>query len=85
MLIPPLTPSGRPIQRTEPVRSLHEIMSLAVRDRIVHLTGVGVPPARRDDIVQIPIRDLPPIPARPLGRTTARRCIHLFRFSDRWC
>jgi hypothetical protein len=62
MLIPPLTPSGRPIPRTEPVQSLHEIMSLVARGRIVHLTGAGVLPARRDDIVQVPISDLPPIP-----------------------
>ena len=61
-LIPPVTPSGRPIPRTEPVLSFHEVMSLVARGRIVHPTGVGILPARRTDIVAVPIRDLPPLP-----------------------
>lgn len=62
MLIPPVTPSGRPIPRTEPVQSMHELVSLVARGRIVHPTGAGIPVARRTDITQIPISDLPPIP-----------------------
>ncbi|MGH3304589.1 MAG: LysR family transcriptional regulator [Streptosporangiaceae bacterium] len=62
MLIPPVTPSGRPIRRTEPVQSFHELVSLVARGRIVHPTGAGVLPARRTDIVQIPISDLPSLP-----------------------
>jgi len=62
MLIPPSTPSGRPIPRSVPFRSLHEIASLVARGRIVHPTGDGVVLFRRDDIVQVPIRDLPPVP-----------------------
>ena len=61
-LIPPVTPSGRPIPRAEPAQSFHEMMSLVARGRIVHPTGAGVLPARRTDIVQIPIRDMPPLP-----------------------
>jgi hypothetical protein len=45
-----------------PFRSLHEIASLVARGRIVHPTGDGVVLFRRDDIVQVPIRDLPPVP-----------------------
>ena len=60
--IPPATPSGRPIPRTEPIRSFHEVISLVARGRIVHPTGACVLGARRSDIVQVPIRDLPPLP-----------------------
>lgn len=61
-LIPPVTPSGRPIPRTEPVLSFHEVISLVARGRIVHPTGAGIVPARRTDIVAVPIRDMPPLP-----------------------
>jgi hypothetical protein len=46
MLIPSSTPSGRPIPRSVPFRSLHEIASLVARGRIVHPTGDGVVPYR---------------------------------------
>jgi LysR substrate binding domain len=61
-LIPPVTPSGRPVERAEPVRSVHEIMSLVARGRTAHPTGAGILPSRRADIVQVPISDLPPVP-----------------------
>ena len=61
-LIPPVTPSGRPIPRTQPVRSFEELMYLVARSRIVHPTYAGVLPARHTDVVQIPIRDLLPLP-----------------------
>jgi DNA-binding transcriptional LysR family regulator len=62
MLIPPVTPSGRPIPRTEPVQSMHELVSLVARGRMVHPAGAGIPVARRTDVTQVPISDLPPIP-----------------------
>lgn len=61
-IIPPRTPSGRPIPRTEPVHSFHELPSLVARGQIVHPTATGVSLLHRDDIVLIPICDLPPMP-----------------------
>jgi DNA-binding transcriptional LysR family regulator len=62
LLVPPLTPSGRPIRRTQPVRTINEILASVARGRIVHPTSSAVPIFDRDDIVLIPINDLPPIP-----------------------
>jgi DNA-binding transcriptional LysR family regulator len=62
LLVPPHTPSGRPIRRTQPVRTIHEILSFVARGRIVHPTSSTVPIFDRDDVVLIPIDDLPPIP-----------------------
>jgi DNA-binding transcriptional LysR family regulator len=62
LLIPPRTPSGRPIRRTQPVQTINEILSLVARGRIVHPTSSDVPIFDRGDIVLIPINDLPPIP-----------------------
>jgi DNA-binding transcriptional LysR family regulator len=62
LLIPPRTPSGRPIRRTQPVQTINEILSLVARGRIVHPTSSAVPIFDRDDVVLIPIDDLPPIP-----------------------
>jgi DNA-binding transcriptional LysR family regulator len=62
LLIPPRTPSGRPIRRTQPVQTIHEILSLVARGHIVHPTSSTVPIFNRDDILLIPIDDLPPIP-----------------------
>lgn len=62
MIVPPRTPSGRPIRRTQPVQTIHEILSLVGRGRIVHPTSSTVPIFSRDDIVLIPIDDLPPLP-----------------------
>jgi DNA-binding transcriptional LysR family regulator len=61
-MFPPFTPSGRPIPRTGSFPSLHGIVSLVARGRIVHPTVAGVAVFRNADIVQVPIRDLPPIP-----------------------
>ena len=61
LLIPPLTPSGRPIRRTGEARSFQEIMTLVARGRIVHPTITGNALARRDDIIAIPMHGLPPI------------------------
>jgi DNA-binding transcriptional LysR family regulator len=62
LLVPPRTPSGRVIRRTQPVRTIHEILSFVARGRIVHPTSSTVPIFDRDDVVLVPIDDLPPIP-----------------------
>jgi DNA-binding transcriptional LysR family regulator len=62
LLVPPRTPSGRAIRRTQPVQTINEILSLVARGRIVHPTSSAVPIFDRDDVVLIPIDDLPPIP-----------------------
>jgi DNA-binding transcriptional LysR family regulator len=62
LLVPPRTPSGRPIRRTQPIRTINEILSFVARGRIVHPTSSIVPIFDRDDVVLIPIEDLPPIP-----------------------
>lgn len=61
-MIPPRTPSGRDICRTQQVRSIHELVALVARGRIVHPTAAGIPMFSRDDIALIPITDLPPLP-----------------------
>ena len=75
LIVPPLTPSGRPIRRTQPVQTIHEILSLVARGRIVHPTSSTVPIFDRDDIILIPINDLPPYRSAwsgaPAGRTRA--------------
>jgi DNA-binding transcriptional LysR family regulator len=62
LIVPPRTPSGRPIRRTQPVQTINEILSLVARGRIVHPTSSTVPIFSRDDITLIPIKGLPPIP-----------------------
>jgi DNA-binding transcriptional LysR family regulator len=62
LLVPPCTPSGRPIRRTQAVQTINEILSLVARGRIVHPTSSAVPIFNRDDIILVPIGDLPPIP-----------------------
>ena len=61
-IIPPCTPSGRAIRRTQPVRSIHELVALVARGLIVHPTAAGIPMFSRDDIALVPITDLPPLP-----------------------
>lgn len=70
LIVPPCTPSGRPIRRTQPVQTINEIMSLVARGRIVHPTSSAVPIFGRDDIVLIPIDDLPPLPLGLVWRTS---------------
>ena len=62
LIVPPRTPSGRPIPRTQPVQTINEILSSVARGSIVHPTSSAVPIFDRDDIVLIPLGDLPPIP-----------------------
>ena len=61
-IAPPRTPSGRVIRRTEPARSIHELVALIARGQIVWPTASGIPMFFRDDIVLIPIKDMPPLP-----------------------
>jgi len=62
VLVPPVTPAGRPVQRTYPWLSFEQVPVLIATGQIVHPTMVGVQAFQRDDIVLVPIRDLPPIP-----------------------
>jgi DNA-binding transcriptional LysR family regulator len=62
LLIPPQTPAGRPIRRTQPVQTINEILSFVARGRIVHPTSSAVPIFGRDDVVLVPISDLPALP-----------------------
>jgi DNA-binding transcriptional LysR family regulator len=62
LIVPPRTPSGRPIRRTQRIHTINEILSLVARGRIVHPTSSTVPIFNRDDVILIPIHDLPPIP-----------------------
>ena len=70
LLIPPRTPSGRPIRRTQPVQTINEILSLVAQGRIVHPTSSTVPNFDRNDVVLIPISDLPPLPLGLVWRTS---------------
>jgi DNA-binding transcriptional LysR family regulator len=71
LIVPPRTPSGRPIRRTQPVQTINEILSSVARGSIVHPTSSAVPIFDRDDIVLIPINDLPPIPLGLVWCTSA--------------
>ena len=59
---PPRTPSGRPIHRTQQVKTVNEILSLVARGRLVHVSSSSVPIFHRDDIVLVPLCDMPPMP-----------------------
>lgn len=60
---PPVTPSGRPIPRTHVARTIHEAWMLVARGRVVHATVTSMASRLvRDDIVLVPITDLPPLP-----------------------
>jgi DNA-binding transcriptional LysR family regulator len=61
-VLPPRTPAGRPIPRTQPVNSTHEILAHVASGRIVHPTMAGLALMKRDDIALVPIGDLPPLP-----------------------
>jgi DNA-binding transcriptional LysR family regulator len=60
---PAQTPSGRPIHRhEEPVDSISEVAYRVSLGEIVQPTTAGPTVFAREDIVLVPIRDLPPIP-----------------------
>ena len=60
-VMPPRTPSGRPIPRTHS-RGVYEMLDEIARGTAVHPTLADVVLFRRDDIVLIPIDGLPPLP-----------------------
>ncbi len=61
-IIPPRTPSGRVIRRTQPVHGIHELVALVARGQIVHPTVSGIPMFVRDDITLVPLTGAPPLP-----------------------
>jgi len=68
-LVPPFTPSGRPIRRTYPWDDDEDVMTAVARGRILHPGCAGIPLLTRPDLVQVPIRDLPPMPVGLIWRT----------------
>jgi len=62
LLVPPRTPSGRTIRRTQPIKTINEILSFVARGVIVHPTSATVPIFDRADVVLIPFDDMPQIP-----------------------
>jgi DNA-binding transcriptional LysR family regulator len=60
-IMPPRTPSGRPVRRTH-TRGVYEMQDEIARGRSVHPTLANVVLFRRDDIVLVPIDGLPPLP-----------------------
>ena len=65
-LIPPRTPSGRPIRRTRAVPGLHETLALVAAGQVVHPTVAGLPLAQRSDIALLPLTGLPPLGLGPI-------------------
>jgi DNA-binding transcriptional LysR family regulator len=61
MFLPPTTRSGRPIRRTYAVKTFKEIVPLIAQGRIVFPIGPSTVGADREDIVTVPIRDVPPL------------------------
>jgi hypothetical protein len=61
-VVPPFTPSGRPIRRTQPWRSTEDVCKLIAQGRIVHPSSADVPFFQRPDLRAIPIPDMPPLP-----------------------
>jgi DNA-binding transcriptional LysR family regulator len=75
-ILPPRTPSGRPIARTQLVRSINEIAAHVAHGRVVHVTMTGVPVFARDDAVLISIQDLAPTPLGLIW-STAREIVQI--------
>jgi DNA-binding transcriptional LysR family regulator len=68
-IMPRQTPSGRPIRRTQSPHNVDHVLTLVALGRIVHPMVASVPMAARDDIVLIPIADMPPLPLGLIWRT----------------
>jgi DNA-binding transcriptional LysR family regulator len=68
-IIPPRTPSGRPVRRTRAVGGLHESLALVASGQIVHPTVAGLPLAQRSDITLLPLAGLPPMRLGPIWCT----------------
>ena len=61
-IIPPRTPSGRPIRRHPKLRGINEAAAEIAQGHIIHPTVADVVILRRDDIVLVPLEGLPPLP-----------------------
>jgi len=69
-IVPPCTPSGRPIRRrNESVRHAIDFINEIGRGRLIHPTMAGVPLFHRGDIVLVPITGLPPLCLGLIWRT----------------
>jgi DNA-binding transcriptional LysR family regulator len=61
--LPPTTPLGRPLRRSVPVGGMRALWANVAAGRIVHATVDSLRhQVTRDDIVFVPIHDLPPLP-----------------------
>ncbi|MFD9062850.1 LysR family transcriptional regulator [Kitasatospora purpeofusca] len=84
-LVPPRTPSGRPVQRTHTLTSRQELLTLVGAGAGMAIVGgQAVRHHSRPDIVYIPIADLPPIAYGPVwsaaaGTTRVRAFTDLLR------
>lgn len=72
-LLPPTTPTGRPIRRSLVVSGMTELLAYIANGLVVHATveNLGLQ-ARRDGIVTIPLHGLPPLPLGLIHRTADR-------------
>jgi DNA-binding transcriptional LysR family regulator len=61
-IIPPATPSGRPIRRTYPWRSTEDNIQMIAQGLIIHTSMADVPLFQRPNLKMIPISDMPPTP-----------------------
>jgi hypothetical protein len=68
-IIPPRTPSGRPVRRTRAVGGLHESLALVASGQVVHPTVAGLPLAQRSDMTLLPLAGLPPLRLGPIWCT----------------
>lgn len=69
-ILPPHTPSGRPIARTQAIRSISETAAHVAHGRTVHITAAGVPVFSREDVTFLPVQDLTPIPLGLIWKTS---------------
>ena len=68
-IVPPHTPSGRPVRCTRAVGGLHETLALVASGQIVPPTVAGLPLAQRSDIILLPLAGLPPMRLGPIWCT----------------
>jgi hypothetical protein len=68
-LAPPRTPSGRAVKRVPAGSSVTEALAGITLGRFVHPTMRGISQFEHDDIVLVPIDDLPPMPLGLIWRT----------------
>ncbi|MEV0319425.1 LysR substrate-binding domain-containing protein [Streptomyces sp. NPDC050658] len=61
-VVPPRTPSGRPIRRTRRVSAIPEMMSLVAKGEAVHISLLSLADVAPPGIRVVPVHDLPPAP-----------------------